>query len=146
MKKSPANKSGFTLIEIVIVLAIAALIMVIVFVAVSGAQRSRRDTERRAVASRVLASLVNCASDNSGTIGGTNLCASYITGAVGTGNTGTLGGTLPTTGTQTVYIASTGGCPATQGAVTTAISGGSATGVYYWSEANNAPVCIASTI
>ena len=144
--KISRKKSGFTLIEIVIVLAIAALIMVIVFVAVSGAQRSRRDTERRAVASRVLASLVNCASDNNGGIGGTNRCASYITGAVGSGNIGTLGGTVPATGTRTTYIASTGGCPATQGAVTTAITSGSATGVYYWSEANNNPVCLLGSL
>ena len=41
--KKLSNK-GFTLIEIVIVLAIAALIMVIVFLAVQGAQRSQRDT------------------------------------------------------------------------------------------------------
>lgn len=39
--------SGFTLIEIVLVLAIAGLLMVIVFAAVSQAQKSRRDAQRK---------------------------------------------------------------------------------------------------
>ena len=36
-----------TLIEIVLVLAIAGLLLVIVFLAVSGAQKSRRDSQRK---------------------------------------------------------------------------------------------------
>jgi prepilin-type N-terminal cleavage/methylation domain-containing protein len=53
----PSKKSGFTLIEIVIVLAIAALIMVIVFVAVQGALMGRRNDQRRSDARRVLAAV-----------------------------------------------------------------------------------------
>lgn len=64
MKRSP--KKGFTLIEIVIVLAIAALIMVIVFLAVAGAQRSQRDTTARNNAARVLAAAEQYAANNSG--------------------------------------------------------------------------------
>lgn len=64
MKRSP--QKGFTLIEIVIVLAIAALIMVIVFLAVAGAQRSQRDTSTRNDAARVLAAAEQYASNNSG--------------------------------------------------------------------------------
>ncbi len=45
-------KKGFTLIEIVIVLAIAALIMVVVFLAVQGAQRSQRNQARKDLANR----------------------------------------------------------------------------------------------
>ncbi len=45
--KKLTNKKGFTLIEIVIVLAIAALILVAIFIAVRGAQQSRRDAQRR---------------------------------------------------------------------------------------------------
>jgi prepilin-type N-terminal cleavage/methylation domain-containing protein len=51
------NKQGFTLIEIVIVLSIAALIMIIVFFAVAGAQRSRRDQQRKALAARIVSQL-----------------------------------------------------------------------------------------
>lgn len=71
MLKSLLNKEeGFTLIEIVLVLAIAGLIMVIVFLALQGAQRSRRDTQRKADASRMLASWEQCASNNGGAYGG----------------------------------------------------------------------------
>jgi prepilin-type N-terminal cleavage/methylation domain-containing protein len=53
----PSKKPGFTLIEIVIVLAVAALIMVIVFVAVQGALMGRRNDQRRSDARRVLAAV-----------------------------------------------------------------------------------------
>lgn len=53
----PSKKPGFTLIEVVIVLAIAALIMVIVFVAVQGALMGRRNDQRRSDARRVLAAV-----------------------------------------------------------------------------------------
>ncbi|MBP9827270.1 type II secretion system protein [Candidatus Saccharibacteria bacterium] len=58
-------KRGFTLIEIVIVLAIAALILVVVFIAVQGAQRSQRNDSRRALASRV-SSAINDFKANTG--------------------------------------------------------------------------------
>lgn len=61
-----ARRKGFTLIEIVIVLAIAALIMVIVFVAVQGANRARRDTSRKNDANTVLAQAEQWASNNNG--------------------------------------------------------------------------------
>lgn len=57
---------GFTLIEIVLVLAIAGLLLVIVFLAVSGAQKSRRDSQRKNDISTVAAQLENYASNNNG--------------------------------------------------------------------------------
>jgi prepilin-type N-terminal cleavage/methylation domain-containing protein len=60
------DKKGFTLIEIVLVLAIAGLIMVIVFLAVSGAQRSRRDTQRKEDLSRIAAQIESYASNTNG--------------------------------------------------------------------------------
>ncbi len=59
---------GFTLIEITIVLAIAALILVIVFLAVSGAQRARRDTQRNSDIGRFRAAVEQFAANNSGAI------------------------------------------------------------------------------
>ena len=41
------NKTGFTIIEVVLVLAIAGLIFIMVFVALPALQRSQRDTGRR---------------------------------------------------------------------------------------------------
>jgi prepilin-type N-terminal cleavage/methylation domain-containing protein len=60
------NKKGFTLIEIVIVLAIAALILAGVLIAVTGAQTSRRDTQRKNDISTVASYLEQVASNNSG--------------------------------------------------------------------------------
>ena len=51
-------KAGFTIIEVVLVLAIAGLIFLMVFVALPALQRSQRDTARRNDMSRVDTSLV----------------------------------------------------------------------------------------
>jgi prepilin-type N-terminal cleavage/methylation domain-containing protein len=68
LSKWRLNKSekGFTLIEIVIVLAIAALIVLIVLMAIGGAQRTRRDTVRTSNAGTLAASLEAYASNNNG--------------------------------------------------------------------------------
>lgn len=60
------KEKGFTLIEIVLVLAIAGLLLVIVFLAVQGAQRSRRDQQRKEAAAAALAAMESCASNNNG--------------------------------------------------------------------------------
>lgn len=60
------KEKGFTLIEIVLVLAIAGLLLVIVFLAVSGAQRSRRDTQRKNDISRIAAQVESFAGNYNG--------------------------------------------------------------------------------
>lgn len=60
------KEQGFTLIEIVLVLAIAGLILLMVFLAVSGAQKSRRDTQRKQDVSRISSQLESFASNNDG--------------------------------------------------------------------------------
>jgi prepilin-type N-terminal cleavage/methylation domain-containing protein len=60
------KEKGFTLIEIVLVLAIAGLMLVIVFLAVSGAQKSRRDAQRKNDVSRIAAQLESYASNYNG--------------------------------------------------------------------------------
>ncbi|HEY6737128.1 MAG TPA: type II secretion system protein [Candidatus Saccharimonadia bacterium] len=65
------REKGFTLIEIVLVLAIAGLLLVIVFLAVQGANRSRRDAQRKQDAGRMLAAMSECASNNNGQYGTT---------------------------------------------------------------------------
>ena len=47
MKKGELNKGGFTIIEVVLVLAVAGLIFIMVFVALPALQRSQRDNDRR---------------------------------------------------------------------------------------------------
>lgn len=58
------NKQGFTIIEVVLVLAIAGLIFLMVFVALPALQRSQRDTARRNDMSRVDTSLVQYQTNN----------------------------------------------------------------------------------
>ena len=57
-KNNTNTKQGFTIIEVVLVLAIAGLIFLMVFVALPALQRSQRDTQRRNDMSRVDTSLV----------------------------------------------------------------------------------------
>lgn len=59
------NKKGFTIIEVVLVLAIAGLIFLMVFVALPALQRSQRDTQRRNDMSRVDTSLVQYQTNHS---------------------------------------------------------------------------------
>lgn len=67
MKKLlPKRNSGFTIIEVMIVLAIAALILVVVLVAIPQLQQSQRNTARQDVTSRVLTELSNYAGNNNG--------------------------------------------------------------------------------
>lgn len=74
MAKANINsKKGFTIIEVVLVLAIAGLIFLMVFVALPALQRSQRDTARRNDLARVDTSLVQYQTNNQGTNNGSNL-------------------------------------------------------------------------
>lgn len=64
-KRSAEVTSGFTIIEVVLVLAIAGLIFLMVFVALPALQRSQRDTQRRNDMSRVDTSLVQYQTNHS---------------------------------------------------------------------------------
>lgn len=59
---------GFTLIEIVIVLAIAGLVMFAVFLGVTGAQQSQRDSDRRAYTREAYSQMLAYAGNNGGRI------------------------------------------------------------------------------
>lgn len=59
------NKKGFTIIEVMIVLAIAALILLVVFLAVPALQRSQRNNARKSDSSRMAATVVDFTSNNS---------------------------------------------------------------------------------
>ena len=59
------TKKGFTIIEVVLVLAIAGLIFLMVFIALPALQRSQRDTARRNDMSRVDTSLTQYQTNHS---------------------------------------------------------------------------------
>lgn len=65
-KKS--NSKGFTIIEVLIVLAIAGLILLVVFLAVPALQRNARNTSRKSDASALLAAVTEDSSNNSGSL------------------------------------------------------------------------------
>lgn len=58
------NEKGFTIIEVVLVLAIAGLIFLMVFIALPALQRSQRDNSRKNDASTVAASINTYRSNN----------------------------------------------------------------------------------
>lgn len=66
MKKLFKREQGFTIIEVVLVLAIAGLIFLVVFLALPQLQRSRRDTQRRSDTGRILAAMETYASNHNG--------------------------------------------------------------------------------
>ena len=59
------SKEGFTIIEVVLVLAVAGLIFLMVFIALPALQRSQRDTQRRQSVSSVVAALTQYQTNHS---------------------------------------------------------------------------------
>ena len=72
------QKTGFTIIEVVLVLAIAGLIFLMVFVALPALQRSQRDTQRRQDLSRAITAVQNYQTNNKGNI--PNFDSNFISG------------------------------------------------------------------
>ena len=68
MKKNIKNKRGFTIIEVVLVLAIAGLIFLMVFIALPALQRSQRNTQRRDDYSMLVTAVNSYMSSNNGKI------------------------------------------------------------------------------
>lgn len=60
------NKKGFTIIEVVLVLAIGGLIFLMVFIALPALQRSQRNTQREDDLARVLTAVNDYQTNNSG--------------------------------------------------------------------------------
>lgn len=67
-KSNTKSKKGFTIIEVVLVLAIAGLIFLMVFVALPALQRSQRDTQRRDDMARVATAINQYQANNSGNL------------------------------------------------------------------------------
>lgn len=65
-KQNNKNKKGFTIIEVVLVLAIAGLIFLMVFIALPALQRSQRDTQRKNQANLIRDAYVRQMANNRG--------------------------------------------------------------------------------
>ena len=81
MRLNKQQSNGFTIIEVLIVLAIAGLILLVVFLAVPALQRNSRDTSRKSDASRILGAAQEVLNNHNGKM--TSLTSSAITGAAG---------------------------------------------------------------
>lgn len=89
------KEKGFTIIEVVLVLAIAGLIFLMVFIALPALQRGQRDTQRKSDVSRINTQISNYQSANRGdipsqanlTTASTGFVARYLAG------TGAVAGT-----------------------------------------------------
>jgi prepilin-type N-terminal cleavage/methylation domain-containing protein len=68
LNKLKKDRKGFTIIEVMIVLAIAGLILLIVFLAVPALQRSARNTSRKEDVAQVAAAVANFIADNGGAL------------------------------------------------------------------------------
>lgn len=97
---------GFTIIEVMIVLAIAGLIMVVVLIAVPQLQRSQRNNAATAVLDRTFTEIQNYASNNNGKFPATTgeldgFCTRYLekTGSTCANETGATFINDPKTGT-----------------------------------------------
>lgn len=79
MKQTNNQAKGFTIIEVVLVLAIAGLIFLMVFLALPALQRGQRDTQRRSDLSRTLAAIQTYQSNNQGKLPPATGLASFKT-------------------------------------------------------------------
>lgn len=104
MNTQQKNK-GFTIIEVVLVLAIAGLIFLMVFVALPALQAGQRDTARKNDASTVLSAVNTYVSGNRGALPSTTAKLTGGTGAV-SGHSGFFapGGFVQDVSTNTVGI------------------------------------------
>lgn len=158
MLKKLQNNKGFTIIEVMIVLAIAGLIILIVLLAVPALQRNGRNTTLKADASAIAGAITEFRANNDGTepttgseaSGGTVTIASGTPGApAGTSSTAKIQGSTNYTdnsGAQTVTAAAGSitvlygaKCPTTVptgASVTTTASARSSAVIYFVEQAN----------
>jgi len=75
--QTKSNIKGFTIIEVVLVLAIAGLIFLMVFIALPALQRSQRDQARKSDVSSVAAAVTSFTSNNRGEFPDADQIAEY---------------------------------------------------------------------
>lgn len=129
---------GFTIIEVMIVLAIAGLIMLIVFLAIPALQRSQRNNARNADASKIAAAVNECLSNRNGATGSCDDANEIGNPALSALSSASWTGTGSTTVARVTYNA---GCDSTGQNVTTPGASAKAFAVSYQLESGGtAPI------
>lgn len=132
MSKLLNKDKGFTLIEIVLVLAIAGLLLVIIFIAVQGANRARRDSQRKNDAARMLAAIESCVGNNNGVYANCTtqaqvITANYFSGNAPDGSAYTIGATAA----NNAFVINRTSCPGNTTTPTAAVRVGQEAGAAY---------------
>jgi prepilin-type N-terminal cleavage/methylation domain-containing protein len=123
--KNRKQDSGFTIIEVLIVLAIAGLILLIVFLAVPALQRSARNTQRKDDVGRITGSISDFISNNSGALPQSATDCTTLANDAGTLNQYTFGLTGSPAACPGTDVITTATCALTNANIT--ISTGSIT-------------------
>ncbi len=136
-KKLSKQQKGFTIIEVLIVLAIAGLIMLIVFLAVPALQRNSRNTQRRDDVGKLLSIVTEYSTNNNGQLPTNAVCfgemaisggnntqpvsapGGYYCKAAGTSISWDQNAAANNTTTDTVVLRSGARCDGTTGNATT---------------------------
>lgn len=99
------KSDGFTIIEVLVVLAIAGLVMVVVFLAVPALQRNSRNSALGADARAILAAVGNYRTNNGGSLPAAQTAAAPTGGRITIGAAGTNQETASVgSGTATVQV------------------------------------------
>ena len=152
MSKQQLKQAGFTIIEVVLVLAIAALIFLMVFIALPALQRSQRDDARKKDVTIVASAVQSWQGNNRSSRWPTSTqLQSYATNVSGNTSTITVAAAVTTTvnatpADATVTVYPQGACGTITGS-TVAITRGTARQyavVTRLESGNNAPFCLDS--
>lgn len=90
-KKQTEGKNGFTIIEVVLVLAIAGLIFLMVFIALPALQRGQRDAQRKSDLTRISVQITNYLSSTRGSVPTSSDFGNFVTGYLNGSNATTAG-------------------------------------------------------
>jgi len=97
-------ETGFTIIEVLVVLAIAGLIMVVVFLAVPALQRSGRNNALNTSANNILAAVGNYVTNNGGSLPAAQAAGAPSGGSVTVGSSGNTETAKVDSGVATLQI------------------------------------------
>ncbi len=110
-KQANADGRGFTIIEVVLVLAIAGLIFLMVFIALPALQRGQRDTSRKSDAGIVSSAITGYTSNNRGAFPSTTNLTGVSTGVLAASG-GYVNSSSVSQSTTTVTVVTSATAPA----------------------------------